>query len=218
MSRVHPSASPPVAEADEPPPTSITVTVWPDPVIDLRGHDPRGRYVERFWLPTLGPSATWLLRRLADGLDGAPEGFRLDLDRTAAALGLANKTGRQGPFGRAFLRLAQFGLAREAGAGRLEVRRRVPPLTRRQVERLPAPLPDEHRAWLEAELRSGRQPATRRARALARSMLQVGIDLEHAERHLHRLDVEPGVASDAVRWATAHGDPAAAADEPPPAA
>ena len=32
------------------------VEPWPDPVIDELGHDPRSAYVERFWLPVLGPS------------------------------------------------------------------------------------------------------------------------------------------------------------------
>jgi len=31
---------------------------WHDPLIDRLGHDPRTRYVERFWLGILGPSTT----------------------------------------------------------------------------------------------------------------------------------------------------------------
>jgi hypothetical protein len=36
-------------------PATITVKPWHDPVVDVLGHDPRSRYVETFWLPTLGP-------------------------------------------------------------------------------------------------------------------------------------------------------------------
>lgn len=35
---------------------TIAVEAWSDPVIDQLGHDPRSAYVERFWLPVLGPS------------------------------------------------------------------------------------------------------------------------------------------------------------------
>lgn len=35
----------------------ITVRPWIDPVVDEHGHDPRSRYVERFWLGVLGPTA-----------------------------------------------------------------------------------------------------------------------------------------------------------------
>jgi hypothetical protein len=54
----------------------LHVVGWPDPVIDALGHDPRSWYVEQFWLSVLGPTSTWLMRRLAAGLDAAPGGLR----------------------------------------------------------------------------------------------------------------------------------------------
>ena len=47
-------------------PAAIRVMPWPDPVLDVIGHDPRSWYAETFWLPTLGPTALLLLRHLAD--------------------------------------------------------------------------------------------------------------------------------------------------------
>ena len=47
-------------------PAAIRVTPWPDPVLDVLGHDPRSWYAETFWLPTLGPTALLLMRHLAD--------------------------------------------------------------------------------------------------------------------------------------------------------
>src|ERR671933_2368459 len=70
------------------PPATLPVRPWPDGVIDALGHDPRSVYVERFWLGILGPSTTWLLRRLAAGLEAEPAGFSLSLPDTAQALGL----------------------------------------------------------------------------------------------------------------------------------
>lgn len=34
----------------------LRIQPWPDPLLDDQGHDPRSAYVERFWLPVLGPS------------------------------------------------------------------------------------------------------------------------------------------------------------------
>src|SRR3954451_13629533 len=65
----------------------LTIRPWPDEVIDALGHDPRSAYVERFWLGVLGPSAIWLLRRLASGLDAAPAGFELPLARSGERRG-----------------------------------------------------------------------------------------------------------------------------------
>jgi hypothetical protein len=45
--------------------THLRVTPWIDPVVDGRGYAIYSSYVEVFWLPVLGPSATVLLQRLA---------------------------------------------------------------------------------------------------------------------------------------------------------
>jgi hypothetical protein len=41
-------------------PATILIKPWNDPIVDTLGHDPRSRYVESFWLPTLGPSTLQL--------------------------------------------------------------------------------------------------------------------------------------------------------------
>jgi hypothetical protein len=131
------------------PTESLTVRPWPDAVIDRVGHDPRSAYVERFWLGVLGPSTTWLLRRVAAGLEAEPAGFELPLAETARALGLGGE-GRNSPFVRALARCCQFDVAQPAGAGVLNVRRRLPPLNRRQLVRLPEALQAEHERRVEA--------------------------------------------------------------------
>ena len=120
----------------------MRVVAWVDPVVDALGFDPRSDYVELFWLGVIGPSTTWLMRRLAAGLDRSPEGFTLDLIETARALGIGGHGGlgsRNSPFARTLVRACQFGLAQPNGA-QLAVRRRLPPLNARQLERLPTRL------------------------------------------------------------------------------
>jgi hypothetical protein len=104
---------------------SLHIKPWPDPVIDRVGHDPRSAYVERFWLGILGPSTTWLLRRLAAGLETTPAGFDLALSDTARALGLGGE-GRSSPFVRALGRCCQFQLAAPEDEATLAVRRKLP--------------------------------------------------------------------------------------------
>src|SRR5437588_1839936 len=132
----------------------LEIRPWPDPVIDSLGHDPRSSYVEQFWLGILGPSTTWLLRRLATGLEAAPAGFPLPLADTARALGLGDKGGRHSPFMRALGRVCQFDLAEVRDEGTMAVRRKVPPLNRRQLTRLPQTLQDAHQQWQEEQLRT----------------------------------------------------------------
>ena len=123
--------------------TTLIVLPWPDADADRWGHEARSRYVELFVLPILGPSATWLLRRLVDGLETYPEGYELDLPETAVSLGLNYTPDRNGPFARALQRCVMFGYARAVPYG-LAVRSRFGNLSPRQLERLPAHLRSVH--------------------------------------------------------------------------
>ncbi len=210
--------APPAPPDEQDGPTHLLVRPWIDPVLDEVGHDPRSPYVERFWLSSLGPSTTWLLRHLAAGLEDEPEGFPLDLAATARALGLGRRNGRNSPFARALERSRQFNLTRDLGGGQLAARRRLPPLTRNQVARLPEDLQVAHRAWQDGALaHPAADEQRRRARRLALSLFELGEDREAVERQLHRWHLHPAMAADATRWAwDRHRIAAAAAHRPDP--
>ena len=145
------SASPAQSQSQSQSPEEIEVihvVGWPDQVIDKLGYDPRSLYVETFWLGILGPTCTWLMRRLAAGLDEDPAGFDLDLADTARALGLGGRSGRHSPFRRALARCVTFEVARREGPTTLAVRRRLPPLPRRHLLRLPPTLQEKHTHWM----------------------------------------------------------------------
>ncbi len=56
----------------------LLVVPWADPVCDDLGVDPRGAYVERFWLPLLGPTSCGIsavsprILSMSHGRTGAP--------------------------------------------------------------------------------------------------------------------------------------------------
>ncbi len=181
----------------------LTIQAWPDPVIDQLGHDPRSAYVERFWLGILGPSTVWLLRRLADGLDHQPDGFVLDLPETAKAIGVGMRGGRHSPFMRSIERVCRFGAARWQSPTELGVRRKLAPLTRGQIERMPPSLQVEHRRFTEPNrTRADGVDLGERARQLALSLLELGEDAAATERQLHHWRFHPALAYEAVRWAS----------------
>lgn len=202
---MHPEA-PARTAPDRPDPVlpseTIAIEPWPDPVIDRLGHDPRSAYVERFWLPVLGPSTVWFLRRVADALDDAPDGFDLDLIDTARSLGVGMRGGRNSPMLRTIDRCCRFGAARMQGPDAIAVRRRLAPLTRVQAERLPPSLRDDHDTWLSAPRTSPAFPdLLERARTLALTLVELGEPNDDVEHQLHRLRFHPAVAHDALRWA-----------------
>lgn len=202
--------------------STMTVRPLPDAVIDQIGHDARSAYVERFWLGILGPSATWLLRRLVDGLEASPDGYDLDLARVATELGLGTRSGQNSPFIRTIDRCGHFGVIERVGSNELLVRRKLPPLTRYQLTRLPSHLQDEHAAWVAGDRPHPSVDERREhARGLALSLLDLGEDEPTAERLLHRREVHPAMAHEAVAWAVAHRavtQQIAATDLPPEAA
>lgn len=126
----------------------LVISRWRDPLTERVGHDVLGDYVEFFWLGVLGPSATWLVRRLAVIAVAHPDGRSVDLATLASSLGIGGDSTRANAFTRALRRLVMFGLARRVDT-RLEVRTVVPPLSMRHLARLPEHLQRAHALWNE---------------------------------------------------------------------
>ena len=193
------------------PADQLRIVPWVDPVVDAAGHDPRSWYVETFWLGVLGPSTVWLLRLLAAKFEVAPRGFDLDLDDTARTLGIGGRRGRNAPFQRTLDRCVTFDMARRAGPATLAVRRRLPPLARRHLLRLPPTLQDRHRSWVEERLRIPPVEVLRqRSRRLALSLVELGEDQGQVEVALTRWRFHPALAHEAACWAVSRATTAAA--------
>lgn len=171
-----------------------------DPATDAAGHDPRSDYVEQFWLAALGPSTTWLLRYLAARLEAEPDGTEVHLAEMASRLGLGQRVGRSSPLLRSIQRAEQFGMAATTAPGRLSVRRRLPNLSRRQVEQLPPALRARH-AQLAARRRPTAETTVARARRLALSLVQLGEERSNSEAQLRSWGFGSEAAAEAVTWA-----------------
>jgi len=113
----------------------IEVVPLVDEVVEAHGFGPRSMYVEMCWLPILGPTATWLYRRLGSWVEHNPDGLQVDLTDLSVSLGLGEGLSRNSLIGRALGRLAHFGAAEWRGH-QLAVRRALAPLPKRHVERL----------------------------------------------------------------------------------
>ena len=200
----------PLTCPDNPSPTHLRIVRWHDPVVDAHGVPADSRYVELYWLGVIGPSSTWLLRRISYGLEAHPEGCALDLAETAKALGLGERLSTNAPLRRSLQRLCTFDLARPQGPTTLAVRTTIPPLPLRYVDQLPSGLQQSHRAWVEGRrLPAGVQQA-RRAHRLALELRATGRSAEEIERQLGRWHVHPAIAFRAAEEATLAPSPARA--------
>ncbi len=199
--RLHPVDSPAPVRA---PSASerLLVEPWDDPVVDEIGHDPRSCYVETFWLPILGPSTTWLLRRFASHFDDCHGGVEFEADDLARRLGIGERSGPNAPFTRTLKRCVDFQMAEWRGSA-LAVRRHLPPLARRHLRRLPPSLQVEHEAALGHP--GVRRPLSDRlrdhGRRLALSLVEYGDDQAAAESRLVRWGFEASLASQCAAFA-----------------
>jgi len=181
---------------------SCTVDIWSDVVVDQLGHDPRSAYVERYWLPILGPSTVFLLRLIADGFDQHNGPFQLDLVQVSMQLGIGMRGGKNSPMVRTLERCRRFGAARLMTTNSFEVRRRLAPLTRSQVSRLPEKLQRDHEQWL-TRTDNNYEQLKQRFRSLALALYELDNSAQQIEKALHAQGAHPAMAYDAVRWAFA---------------
>lgn len=210
----HPAAPPAVDDAG----TLLWVERWPTEQrsATATGHDLRSAYVEMFWLPVLGPSSVMFLRMLAAGLDHSPSGFTLDLTDAARSLGLGHRSGRNGPMMRTVDRCCSFGATRIDNGHQLVVRPALPPLSARQLARLPQSLQALHRtAGTDTPAPAGVQAMRSRCRTLAMSLLELGEDPLAAEQQLHRWRFHPAMAHQSVQWAAERLSARNAGTQPP---
>jgi hypothetical protein len=126
--------------------SSLRIEAWHDPLVEAHGHDPRSAYVSQFWLAIVGPSALVAARFLVEGLDHSPDGYDVELVALGQALGLPGRGGNQSKIARTLDRLVAFGLAsfHATSPPLYRVRLAWPPLTQRQLGRLPAFLAELH--------------------------------------------------------------------------
>jgi hypothetical protein len=123
-------------------PSEFRVVALRDPVVETVGLPVHHAYVELLWLPVIGPSTTWMLRRLGSWAEACPDGVTVQLEELAGGLGIGSSIGASSTVQRSLRRLVRFGLA--TWHDQLAVRAVVPPLSERQLRRLSPALQDAH--------------------------------------------------------------------------
>ena len=108
-------------------------------------------YLEHCWTPVVGPSSVLLLRRCT-WLWREATPARVSIEDLAGQLGLGRGTGRTSPIRHTLERVVKFRFAAVATPGELHVYTEVPPLSERQLERLPSWCRHQHERLLGQHL------------------------------------------------------------------
>ena len=184
--------------ADESGLGGIQISAWIDPIIESLGFDPRSSYVEHFWLPILGPSCIFLLRRLAYTFDLDTATQEVSLRDISFEIGLGSPKGFGNSITKTLNRCIQFDMAKLQPNGTLSVRRSLPPLNQRQLARLPTDLQNLHETLITGASPSQDGQTRRRSVQLAVSLLDYQNSEQDAIESLLRWRVDPVIASEAL--------------------
>lgn len=123
--------------------TAIPIVVHP---VETDWHEPTSAYVELFWLPTVGPTATWLYRRLTSVTTQAGGPVAFDVQDLGGQLGVKPTAIKH-----TLERLVRFGLAYQWSAVTFGVPTRAPRLKVNEVMHLPRSLQDLHAEYVARE-------------------------------------------------------------------
>ena len=126
---------------------AIHAAPHPVPQVQRAGFPLDHPYMDHCWAPVLGPTGTLLLRRLPSlWKEAAP--VEMPMEELSRSLGLGGGTSPNSPACRTIERLIGFRLASRRGPGELDVYVAVPPLSPRQLDKLPAASRRQHEQLL----------------------------------------------------------------------
>ena len=107
-------------------------------------HHPTSVYVERYWLPIIGPSCLMILRATQDLVDRYPNPLGPYIEMEAQELGHHFGTRSARRFLGKLTRLQDFGLANEVAPDMWFIASRIPNLTTKQAQTLPPAMANDH--------------------------------------------------------------------------
>jgi len=110
------------------------------------GNDP---YIEQFWLPFLGPTATLLLRNLSILALIKKPWFDYDAEELSRILGTGKRSSVSSPVIKQLSRLNRFGLIKQQNTQSILISPWVPTLNQDLVLKLPSNEKIRHHEWLE---------------------------------------------------------------------
>jgi hypothetical protein len=112
---------------------------WSQTHFDRWGSEPRSTYVERFWLPVVGPSSLVLARDIAAGFESSNGAYSVSASHQAAAIGVS-----ESQLHRVLDRLVQFGLAKHVDPNTVALRTAWPVIGTGAIRQLTPPLRQQH--------------------------------------------------------------------------
>lgn len=104
-------------------------------------------YIDTFWLPLLGPTATLLLNSLMSRALYEHDQFDIELNKLSMSIGVGNREGSASPIAKNLKRLSDFGLLSKHNE-KYYVPTSIDTIEENHLRKLNSALQLEHKKWL----------------------------------------------------------------------
>lgn len=155
-------------------------------------------YINTFWLPILGPTATLLLNHLMSSALCEYDEFVMDLAELSSTIGVGNREGNSSPIVKNLKRLCDFGLISKYQE-RYYIPTNIEPMCENHLRKLNTKLQCEHSAWLNNLNQNPLLTQRQKARFVYISLTLKSINQNKIQTALSRTGLHPSIIGEAIK-------------------
>lgn len=160
-----------------------------DTISSFLAYDP---YIERFWQPILGPTATGLLNLLSlEALNSNI--FTTTYAELSRRTGTGYRQGSASPAAKQLKRLHSFGLIRQRSENQYEISPQIPALSSRYLSSLHSKEKIHHEIWIDRLIANPLNTQINKASHLASCMIMMGYQKENINYALANSGLHPSI-------------------------
>lgn len=167
-----------------------------DSTYSFFAYDP---YIETFWLPALGPTASLLINELSLRALISKDTQIISTRGLSQKIGVGARAGRSSPINKQLTRLVNAGIVQHIAENEYMVPRSIKPLSKYMLGRLNSDLVLEHDSWICRLSISPLSTQRRRAKALTSRLEIMGLNQSTIREILSSSGLHPSVIGELIR-------------------
>lgn len=155
-------------------------------------------YIEKFWLPNIGPTASVLLNQLSIQALICRQRFFSNTTQLSLKVGTGNRQGHNSPVNKQLKRLCQFGLITELKQNEFMVPRTISSINNLVLYRLTRDMQEQHAIWMDRLSISHVSTQKRRMKALVSHLEIMGVSDLEIQNALYVSGLHPSIIGEAI--------------------
>lgn len=163
--------------------------------VSFLANDP---YIDKFWLPILGPTATLLLHELMGKALVSPDAFTSSIRELSCIIGVGNREGSASPIAKNLKRLCDFGLISKYN-DYYYVPTNIEMMGEDKLRKLSYTLQSEHKKWIYCLNQDTLATQRQKARFLFASLTLKSIGTNEIIRALSRSGLHPSIIGETTQ-------------------